>query len=61
MTAYDERNNAAMDEVIKTLGLEDKIAIWFCNEVEANPGMRDEQLEYLKEMALNVNEWYDEE
>lgn len=61
MTAYTERNNAAMDEVMRTLGLEDKITIWFCNEVEANPNMRDEQLEYLKEMALRDDEWDDEE
>lgn len=60
MTAYDKRNNAAMDEVMRTLGFEDKIAIWFCNEVEANPGMRDEQLKYLKEMALRDDEWDEE-
>lgn len=56
-----ERNNMAMDEVMRTLGLEDKIAIWFCNEVELNPHMTDKQLADLKEMALRDDEWDDEE
>jgi len=60
MTAYTERNNAAMDEVMRTLGFEDKIAIWFCNEVELNPQMSDEQLADLKEMALRDDEWDEE-
>jgi len=61
MTAYTERNNKAMDEVMQVLGLEDKITIWFCNEVELNPQMSDEQLAALKEMALRDDEWDDEE
>lgn len=61
MTAYDKRNNAAMDEVMRALGFEDKIAIWFCHEVELNPEMTDEQLADLKEMALRDDEWDDEE
>lgn len=56
-----ERNNKAMDEVMRTLGLEDKIAIWFCHEVELNPDMTNEQLADLKEMALRDDEWDDEE
>lgn len=61
MKDYTERNNKAMDEVMRTLGLEDKIAIWFCHEVELNPEMADEQLADLKEMALRDDEWDDEE
>jgi len=61
MKDYTERNNKAMDEVIRTLGLEDKIAIWFCHEVELNPEMTDKQLADLKEMALRDDEWDDEE
>lgn len=61
MKDYTERNNKAMDEVMRTLGLEDKIAIWFCHEVELNPEMTDEQLADLKEMALRDDEWDDEE
>jgi len=61
MKDYTERNNKAMDEVIRTLGLEDKIAIWFCHEVELNPEMTDEQLADLKEMALRDDGWDDEE
>jgi hypothetical protein len=61
MTAYTERNNKAMDEVMQVLGLEDKITIWFCNEVELNPQMSDEQLAALKEMALRDDGWDDEE
>jgi len=56
-----ERNNMAMDRVMRTLGLEDKIAIWFCIEVEINPQMTDEQLANLEEMALRDDEWDDEE
>lgn len=61
MKDYTERNNKTMDEVMRTLGLEDKIAIWFCHEVELNPEMTDEQLADLKEMALRDDEWDDEE
>lgn len=61
MKDYTERNNKAMDEVMRTLGFEDKIAIWFCHEVELNPEMTDEQLADLKEMALRDDEWDDEE
>jgi hypothetical protein len=61
MKDYTERNNKAMDEVMRTLGLEDKIAIWFCHEVELNPEMTDEQLADLKEMALRDDGWDDEE
>jgi hypothetical protein len=61
MKDYTERNNKAMDEVMITLGLEDKIAIWFCHEVELNPEMTDEQLADLKEMALRDDGWDDEE
>lgn len=49
---FTERNNQAMDKVIRTLGLEDEITIWFCNEVEGNPCMSDEQLDDLMENAL---------
>ena len=41
-----------MDKVIRTLGLENEITIWFCSEVEGDPCMRDEQLEDLIENAL---------
>ena len=61
MTAYTERNNKAMDEVMQVLGFEDKITIWFCNEVELNPQMTNEQLTALKEMALRDDGWDDEE
>lgn len=61
MKDYTERNNKTMDDVMRTLGLEDKIAIWFCHEVELNPEMTDEQLADLKEMALRDDEWDDEE
>ena len=61
MTTYTERNNKAMDEVMQVLGFEDKITIWFCNEVELNPQMSDEQIAALKEMALRDDGWDDEE
>ena len=61
MKDYTERNNKTMDEVMRTLGLEDKIAIWFCHEVELNPEMTDKQLADLKEMALRDDGWDDEE
>lgn len=56
-----KRNNKAMDEVMRTLGLEDRVAIWFCHEVELNPKMTDKQLADLKEMALRDDGWDDEE
>ena len=60
MKDYTERNNKAMDEVMRTLGFEDKITIWFCMEVELNPQMTDEQLADLKELALRDDEWDEE-
>lgn len=60
MKDYTERNNKAMDEVMRTLGFEDKITIWFCIEVELNPQMTDEQLADLKELALRDDEWDEE-
>lgn len=61
MKDYTKRNNEAMDEVMKTLGFEDKITIWFCIEVELNPQMTDEQLADLKELALRDDGWDDED
>lgn len=62
MTGYIfTRNMVAMNEVMRMLGLEDKITIWFCHEVEINPYMSDKQLADLKEMALRNDEWDDEE
>jgi hypothetical protein len=61
MKDYTKRNNEAMDEVMRTLGFEDKITIWFCIEVELNPQMTDEQLADLKELALRDDEWDDED
>ena len=52
MKNYTKRNNEAMDEVMRILGFEDKITIWFCIEIELNPQMTDEQLADLKELAL---------
>ena len=60
MKSYTKRNNEAMDEVMRTLGFESKIAIWFCFEVELNPHMTDEQLADLKELALRDDEWDEE-
>lgn len=60
MTNFTERNNKAMDEVMRTLGFEDKITIWFCIEVELNPQMTDKQLADLKELALRDDEWDEE-
>ena len=51
----------AMDRVMRTLGFEDKIAIWFCHEVEINPHMADEQLADLEELALRDDGWDDED
>lgn len=61
MKDYTKRNNEAMDEVMKILGFEDKIAIWFCIEIELNPQMTNEQLADLKELALRDDGWDDEE
>lgn len=61
MTNYTDRNNMVMDRVMHTLGFEDKIAIWFCHEVENNPQMTDEQLANLEEMALRDDGWDDED
>ncbi len=61
MKNYTDRNNMAMDRVMRTLGFEDKIAIWFCHEVEINPHMTDKQLADLEELALRNDGWDDED
>lgn len=61
MKDYTKRNNEAMDRVMRTLGFEDKITIWFCHEVEINPHMTNEQLADLEEMALRDDGWDDED
>ena len=61
MTNYTDRNNAAMDRVMRVLGFEDNITIWFCHEVEINPQMTNEQLANLEELALRDDGWDDED
>lgn len=62
MTNYiTNRNNMAMDNVAKVLGLEDPITIWFCHEVELDPEMNETKLTNLMTMALEADDWDDEE
>ena len=51
----------AMDNIIRVLGFEDPITIWFCHEVENDPNMDETKLTQLMVMALRDDEWDDEE